>query len=81
MLTIKLRRAGRRNRPFYHIVVAEKRSKATGKFTDKLGHYDPILTEGNFKLDTQKLNKWLAQGATLSPGITKLFKHFKIKTS
>ncbi len=80
MLTVKLRRAGRRNRPFYHVVVAEKRSKTTGKFIDKLGFYDPLLPDNNLKIDTQKLKNWLNQGATLSQGITRLLKHFKIKT-
>ena len=81
MLTVKLRRAGRRNRPFYHVVVAEKRSKATGKFVDKLGYYDPLLPDNNLKIDTQKLNDWIKQGATLSDGISRLLKHFKIKIS
>jgi len=77
MLTIKLRRAGRRHLPFYHLVVSEKRSKVTGRFVDKLGWYNPLLKQDNLKLDLHKLNKWLSQGATLSRGVSKLLKNYK----
>ncbi len=79
MLTIKLRRSGRKGIPFYHLVVAEKRSKVLGKFREKIGYYNPLVKEGGLKLDEKKLSYWQSQGAVLSEGVRKLFKKFNIK--
>ncbi len=78
MLTIKLRRSGRKGLPFYHLVASEKRSKVLGKFNDKIGHYNP-LGKGEFKIDKDKLKLWLDRGASLSQGVRHLLKHFKVK--
>jgi len=42
MLKIKLKRAGRKNHPFYKIVIMEALSKRDGKSIQEIGYYDPL---------------------------------------
>jgi small subunit ribosomal protein S16 len=42
MLKIRLKRIGRKKRPFYKIVVMENLSKRDGKAIAELGYYDPL---------------------------------------
>ncbi|MBR2141150.1 MAG: 30S ribosomal protein S16 [Rickettsiales bacterium] len=63
---IRLARVGRRNLPFYHVVVADSRSPRDGKFIEKVGYYDPVLASDaknrlNLKLD--RIEYWLSVGA------------------
>lgn len=76
MLSIKLFRLGRKNRPHYRIVVMERRSKATGSYIDQIGTYDPFKEEDKIKIDTKKLEKWINKGAQLSEGTSKLLKNY-----
>jgi len=64
MLKIKLVRRGKRNQPFFRIVVVEAKSKRDGKYLTKLGFYNP-LTEEAFKVSLNKKAylEWLAKGA------------------
>lgn len=74
MLTIRLTRIGRKNDPKYRFIVAEKRSKRDGKFIDRIGFYDPMLTPAVLTIDDAKLQNWLSKGAKLSEGAYKLLK-------
>ena len=73
MLKIRLYRQGRKNAPFYHVVVAE--AKKT-KFIEKVGYYDPRLKTINrvekftFKLD--RINYWKSKGAQPTEIIQKI---------
>jgi small subunit ribosomal protein S16 len=74
---IRLSRAGRRNLPFYHVVVADDRSPRDGKFIEKIGCYDPILSEENerrFKVNMDRAEYWLGVGAIPTERVTVLFK-------
>lgn len=65
-LAIRLTRGGRKNRPFYRIVVADKRMPRDGRFIEKLGTYDPLLPSDNEKrvqLVKERIEYWLSQGA------------------
>ncbi|MEO0210851.1 MAG: 30S ribosomal protein S16 [candidate division WOR-3 bacterium] len=66
MVRIRLERKGKRGRPFYRLVVADSRSPMGGYVLDILGYYDPIR-EGNFKVDLERLQEWLARGAQITP--------------
>ena len=44
---LRLRRMGRKKRPFYRIVAADSRSPRDGKFIEKLGYYDPVTEPHN----------------------------------
>jgi len=61
MLKIRLKRTGRKNKPFYKIVLMENLSKRDGKSIEDLGFYDPIKKIMNF--DKVKLHKYINQGA------------------
>ena len=63
MVKIRLRRMGRRNRPFYRVVVADSRSPRDGKFIEIIGHYDPLTDPATISVDGEKALKWLKDGA------------------
>jgi small subunit ribosomal protein S16 len=63
MVKIRLRRMGRRNRPFYRVVVADSRSPRDGKFVDIIGYYNPLTDPATISIDEEKALKWLRQGA------------------
>jgi small subunit ribosomal protein S16 len=63
MVKIRLRRMGRRNKPFYRVVVADSRSPRDGKFIDIIGHYNPLTDPATISIDGEKALKWLKDGA------------------
>lgn len=63
MLKIKLQRVGKKNQPSYRIVIAEAKSKLSGKYVDLLGTYDPKTNPSSFKVDKEKYKSWLKKGA------------------
>jgi small subunit ribosomal protein S16 len=54
---------GRRNRPFYRVVVADERSPRDGKFIELIGHYNPLTDPETVSIDEEKALKWLRYGA------------------
>jgi small subunit ribosomal protein S16 len=65
-LAIRLSRGGRKARPFYRIVVADKRMARDGRYIEKLGTYNPLLAnddENRVKLVEERIKYWLSQGA------------------
>jgi small subunit ribosomal protein S16 len=65
-LKIRLARAGAKKRPYYHIVVADSRSPRDGRFIEKLGSYNPMLSaehEDRVRLMAERIQHWLGQGA------------------
>ncbi|RME26586.1 MAG: 30S ribosomal protein S16 [Deltaproteobacteria bacterium] len=71
-VSIRLRRAGRRNRPFYHIVATDSRNPRDGAFLEKLGYYDPTARPAQFKLDLERYNDWIKKGARASDTVASL---------
>jgi small subunit ribosomal protein S16 len=71
-LVIRMARGGKRHRPFYRIVVADKRASRDGKFVERLGSYDPLLAENKVKLDVERAKYWLGTGALPSERVRKL---------
>lgn len=68
MLMIRLQRTGRRNQPFFKIVVTEKEKSSTrGRFVEELGFVNPLTKEKNLKADRAKY--WLSVGAKPSDTI------------
>lgn len=63
MVKIRLQRAGKKKAPFYHIVVADSKSPRDGKIIELLGTYDPMTEPSTIKLDMEKVEKWLKNGA------------------
>ena len=60
---IRLRRMGSKKAPFYRIVVADSRYPRDGRFIEEVGYYDPLTEPATLKLDNEKGEKWLANGA------------------
>ncbi|MBR6916661.1 MAG: 30S ribosomal protein S16 [Clostridia bacterium] len=63
MVKIRLRRMGAKKAPFYRIVVADSRSPRDGRFIEEVGYYDPMKNPADVKLDAEKIEKWLNNGA------------------
>ncbi len=75
-VVIRLSVGGAKNRPFYKIMVADKRYPRDGRFIEKLGTLNPNLPKDSperLKLNTDRLNYWLSKGATPSETLAKLF--------
>ena len=79
MVVIRLARKGAKNRPFYHVVVANSRAPRDGKFIEKLGFLDP-LGETKLKLNIERIEHWLKTGAQPSTRIRDLITEYKKST-
>ena len=72
---IRLKRLGRRNRPFFRIVVMDSRKRRDGAPIEELGWYDPIKRDGdNYKLKVDRILHWLKDGAKPSFTVRNLLK-------
>ena len=60
---IRLRRMGQKKAPFYRIVVADSRYPRDGRFIEEVGFYDPMTNPATVKLENEKIEKWLNNGA------------------
>jgi len=60
---IRLQRHGKKNQPFYHIVVADGRAPRDGKFVEKLGTYNPLTNPATIVLNVESACQWLKNGA------------------
>jgi small subunit ribosomal protein S16 len=65
---------GAKKKPFYRIVVAEKRSKRDGRFVESVGYYDPCRQPAEIKIDRHRLNYWIERGAQPSETVRSLIK-------
>ena len=79
MVTIRLARGGRTERPFYHSVVTDSRKPRDGRYIERLGFYNPVATgkEVELKIVEDRINYWLSQGAQASAQIRSLLKKAK----
>lgn len=78
MVVIRLQRAGSHKRPFYHIVVADKRSPRDGRFIERIGFYNPIARGQDLFLDMnlERFTHWQSTGAQPSERVAYLAKLF-----
>jgi len=72
MLTIRLRRVGKKKQPMYRIVVADSRSPRDGAFVDNLGYYHPLENPSKIVLDAERAKMWLGRGAQPSERVSKI---------
>ena len=61
---IRLTRMGDKKSPFYRVVVADSRSPRDVKYIELLGTYNPLKNPAEIKIDNEKAQKWLKNGAT-----------------
>ena len=76
MIKIRLKRMGRRHRPFYRVAVMETRNPRDGKVIEEVGYYDPISTEKDkqVQLKEDRIRYWLEQGAQTSETVGDLLR-------
>ena len=75
-LALRLSRGGRKNRPHYSIVVADKRYPRDGRFIEKLGTYNPLLAKDDaarVNINEERVKYWLGQGAIASDRVAIFF--------
>lgn len=79
MVTIRLSRGGAKKRPFYQVVVADSRSPRDGRFIEHVGFFNPIATgkAERVRIDLDRVNYWVAQGASLSDRVASLVKEIQ----
>jgi small subunit ribosomal protein S16 len=71
---IRLRRMGAKKAPFYRVVVADERSPRDGKFIDEIGYYNPLTNPAEVKIDAEKAQKWIDNGAQPTETVKSLLK-------
>lgn len=76
---IRLMKFGRKKRPFYRVIAADSRAPRDGKFLDILGYYDPLKEPFEFKVDEEKVKKWLERGAEPTETVKALLKRIGMK--
>jgi len=76
-VAIRLRREGALNRPYFKVVVADKRSPRDGKFIEIIGTYDPKKRGNNSTLKLDRVEYWISKGAQPSDTVRSLIKKNK----
>ena len=76
MLTIRLSRIGKKNKPSYRIIISEKSRDLYGRALEILGSYD--MRSKNINVNNERIKYWLSQGAGMSPTVNNLLIEKKI---
>lgn len=76
MVVIRLSRGGAKARPFYNVVIADKRSRRDGRFIERIGFYNPLAKGGEepLRIAQDRLTYWIGVGATPSDTVARLIK-------
>ncbi|MCY2980050.1 MAG: 30S ribosomal protein S16 [Planctomycetota bacterium] len=75
---IRMKRLGRKNRPFYRLCAIDQRSPRDGRVLEELGHYDPMCKETDARaiLKGERIKYWISVGAQPSDNVTVLIKKY-----
>ncbi len=73
-VAIRLTRQGSKDRPYYKIVVVDSRARRDGRFIEQVGTYDPMQEGENYKIDMEKVDKWISCGAQPSETVNSIIK-------
>lgn len=71
---IRLKRMGSKKNPFYRIVVADSRKPRDGRFIEEIGYYNPLTEPKILRVDADKANSWIKNGAKPTDTVERLFK-------
>ena len=76
MVVIRLNRGGSKSRPFFNIVVADKRVRRDGRFIERIGFYNPSAVGGEqgLRIAQDRLTYWKSVGAQTSSTVDRLIK-------
>ena len=72
---IRLQRHGKKNQPFYHIVVADGRAPRDGRFIEKLGTYNPLTNPATIELNFERAVEWVKNGAQPSDTVRRILSY------
>jgi small subunit ribosomal protein S16 len=80
-VVIRMKRTGRKNRPFYRISVADSRDPRDGRTLEALGHYDPIASkpEMQLQIDLERAKHWIERGARPSETVASILARLGVR--
>ena len=83
MVTIRLARTGAKKRPFYHLSVSDSRKARDSRFIERVGFFNPVArgNEERLRVDLERVNYWIGQGAKPSERVAQLIKEAAAKQS
>lgn len=76
---IRLARHGTKKSPYYRIVVTDSRNPRDGRFVERLGVYNPVVTPKTFEIERTRYEYWTSKGAVPSATLVDLLKKFPAK--
>jgi len=74
LVTMRLARIGSKKRPYYRIVVIDKRRARNGRFLEVLGQYNPIANPAQIEINSERAQYWLARGAAPSETVQSILR-------
>jgi small subunit ribosomal protein S16 len=78
LVTMRLTRIGSKKRPYYRIVVIDKRRARNGRFLEVLGQYNPIANPGQMEINSERAQYWLSKGAQPSETVQSILRKKEI---
>jgi small subunit ribosomal protein S16 len=78
LVTMRLARIGSKKRPYYRIVVIEKRRARNGRFLEILGQYNPIANPTQVEINSERAQYWLSKGAEPSETVRSILRKKEI---
>ena len=79
MVKLRSQRFGSKKKPFYRIVATDSRNPRDGRFIEIVGTYDPLTNPETVKIDVEKVEKWVSNGAKLTDTVKSLLVRQGIK--
>lgn len=75
---LRLKRMGRKNRPFYRLCAMDARTNRDGKVIEELGHYDPLVSDTDARaiFNAERVDHWLKVGALPTEAVSALIKKY-----
>ncbi len=71
---LRLRRMGRKKRPFYRVIAADSRAPRDGKFIEEIGYYNPLTDPATIEIKEDRALYWLGVGAKPTPTVKSLLR-------
>jgi small subunit ribosomal protein S16 len=78
LVAIRLARIGSKKRPYYRIVVIEKRRARNGRFLEVIGQYNPIVNPAEVQINPERAQYWLSKGAEPSETVASILRKKEI---
>lgn len=78
MVKIRLKRIGAKKAPFYRVVVADSKNARDGRFIEEIGTYNPLVDPAEIKIDVERANYWIKNGAQMTDTVKSLIKKVSV---